>query len=347
MIQLQRAFQTIATLLVSKENNIAKGLCVAVVLGFILTFSSQAFNALSVQAVTIFPPRFHVWTILTAPFLERSIILLCVDLFAISFLSKIVKPLWGSVEFLIFFEIINLSTILLGSFFYIFVYAVSSNEYFLFEASIHGMSAYVAGITVVIKQIMPDHVVFRLPIASRSLKFRNRNLPLASVLLYCTLSVIGVLQPECSVMSVIGFLTAFIYLRFFQKHSNIGQGDMSETFAFATFFPVFLQPVVSVFSNSVFNILVRLNVCQKPINRYTISPSDGLSTTTGPVLPKSFDEERRKVLAKKALSERMEPKNADNNNNPGIGESFVAAAANIPDASDNVSQAEVKPEDVV
>lgn len=77
-------------------------------------------------------------------------------------------------------------------------------------------------------------------------------------------------------MFTYGILTSWFYLRFLQPHTRhsistlsssstttITRGDLSDSFAFETFFPNVIRPVVGVISNTVYNFLVRLHICPK------------------------------------------------------------------------------------
>ena len=49
------------------------------------------------------------------------------------------------------------------------------NTELLFQVHIHGLSGYLAGVSIAVKQVMPDHILARTPIG----KITNRNIPLA------------------------------------------------------------------------------------------------------------------------------------------------------------------------
>ena len=50
-----------------------------------------------------------------------------------------------------------------------------------------GLAGYLAGVSVAVKQAMPDHVIYRSPVG----KITNRNIPLACFLLAFVLWAIG------------------------------------------------------------------------------------------------------------------------------------------------------------
>ncbi|NXF93313.1 TM115 protein, partial [Eubucco bourcierii] len=91
-------------------------------------------------------------------------------------------------------------------------------------------------------------------------------------------------------------------LRFYQRHSR-GRGDMSDHFAFATFFPEILQPVVGLVANVVHSILVKVKVCRKTVKRYDVGAPSSITISLPGTDPQ--DAERRRQLALKALNERL------------------------------------------
>jgi membrane associated rhomboid family serine protease len=77
--------------------------------------------------------------------------------------GKLIEPLWGTREMLYFFVIVNLSAAILSVGYYLFLYAVTFDPSILFDVTIHGLSGYIAAVSVAVRQIMPDHVLFRTP----------------------------------------------------------------------------------------------------------------------------------------------------------------------------------------
>ncbi|NXF13401.1 TM115 protein, partial [Smithornis capensis] len=97
-------------------------------------------------------------------------------------------------------------------------------------------------------------------------------------------------------------LSSWVYLRFYQRHSR-GRGDMSDHFAFATFFPEILQPVVGLVANLVHGVLVKVRVCRKTVKRYDVGAPSSITISLPGTDPQ--DAERRRQLALKALNERL------------------------------------------
>ena len=130
------------------------------------------------------------------------------------------------------------------------------------------------------------------------------------------------------VLAWLGFLTSWIYLRFYKRHlellnpaigGNELRGDASETFAFASFWPDAVQPAVAAISDSLYNALVALRVCT-PFSAEEIESSNEQATARGEGgLPslletgsrrsgggKREEAERRRALALKVLDQRLQ-----------------------------------------
>jgi len=149
------------------------------------------------------------------------------------------------------------------------------------------------------KQVMPDHILARTPLG----KITNRNIPLSVFGLTFIMWAIGMVEGSYCTMFGTGLIVSWLYLRFYQVHSNGSKGDLADSFAFATLFPNVLQPPVAVLSNTVFSLLVRCKVCKKPVRRYDVGAPTGITIS----LPgaESQDAERRRQIALRALSERL------------------------------------------
>ncbi|KAG8179511.1 hypothetical protein JTE90_005260 [Oedothorax gibbosus] len=202
-------------------------------------------------------------------------------------------------EMLTFFALVNTSVAFLSVMFYILVFTITSDPRYLFSVQIHGLAGYLAAVSVAVKQIMPDHILLSLPCG----KIRNRNVPLIVLMLSILLWPLGVVRSTYPVMFASGLLTAWIYLRFYQHHSNGTVGDMAEGFTFASFFPNVLQPPLIVLSNVIFGFFVYVKLCKKPLRKYNIASSTSVTLT----IPgsESNDAERRRQIALRALSERL------------------------------------------
>lgn len=88
-----------------------------------------------------------------------------------------------------------------------------------------------------------------------------------------------------------GALSGWVYLRFYQKHSR-GRGDMSDHFAFASFFPEALQPAVGLLAGLVHSALVKMKVCRKMVKRYDVGAPSSITISLPGTDPQ--DAERRR-----------------------------------------------------
>jgi len=263
-------------------------------------------------------------------------------------------------EMMTFFFVTNIGVAVLCAFFYYFLYMCTFNTELLFQVHIHGLSGYLAGVSIAVKQVMPDHILARTPIG----KITNRNIPLSVFGLTFIMWAVGMVEGSYCTMFGTGLVVSWVYLRFYQVHSNGSRGDFADSFAFATLFPNVVQPPVSVLSNTVFSLLVKCKICKKPVRRYDVGAPAGITIS----LPgaESQDAERRRQIALRALSERLsktetqttqwpsldEPEKADSPTNLSVETGSVGSvesATPSPTPAVNVAQSQesVTPEVVV
>lgn len=79
---------------------------------------------------------------------------------------------------------------------------------------------------------MPDHVLINSFIG----KITNRNIPLILWIGSLVTYIFGILEGTHPTMFLSGLLVSWIYLRFYQRHSNGTKGDMADNFTFARYF---------------------------------------------------------------------------------------------------------------
>jgi hypothetical protein len=174
----------------------------------------------------------------------------------------------------------------------------SSKKYLKID-DVTGLAGYLAGVSVAVKQAMPDHIIYRSPLG----KITNSNIPLACFVITFLMWAIGLVEGSYCTMFGSGLVISWIYLRFYQLHANATRGDTADSFSFASFFPNVLQPPI----NACFGILVKLRICKKRVRRYDV----GASCSGGPAISISLpgvdnhDTERRRQIALKALSDRL------------------------------------------
>ena len=222
-------FQSHVILSVISSSHVVKGTSAVLLLFYFLSFSDSAFDHLCVVPGYVLPPNFWVWTLVTHNFLQRHIVLVLVDICVVILSGKLLEPLWGPLQIGIFFAVTTASSALLTALIYMVMYYISGNTVYLFETHIHGLGAYIGGFCVAVKQLMPDEVLLKLPFG----KLRNKHIPLICLVIAILLSVAGILNGPYAMHFGFGILFSWIYLRFYQKHSNGNKGDMAEDFSFA------------------------------------------------------------------------------------------------------------------
>jgi hypothetical protein len=129
-------------------------------------------------------------------------------------------------------------------------------------------------------------------------------------------------------LSWLGFLTAWIYLRFYRiapllattatGEEAVIKGDASDTFAFSRFFPDSIQVVLDPLTDSIYKTMVALKLCM-PFSEEAIDQSNeqasaraegGLPSLMiggrgGRAGGRREEAERRRALALKALDQRL------------------------------------------
>lgn len=208
---------------------VVKTVAVLVCIGYLLAQIPGSLRHITVMPGFVLPPNFWVWTYFTHCFIEFHIWDVLADILVIILCGKLLEPLWGAMDMLIFFVITNLSVAIATSITYIVIYLATKSEDYLFDTHIHGLAGYIAGFSVAVKQVMPDHVLVTSPFG----KLRNTHIPLILVTFVITLRLFGALDGPYPLMFTWGVVISWIYLRFYQKHTNGNRGDMAENFSFA------------------------------------------------------------------------------------------------------------------
>ena len=211
------------------------------------------------------------------------------------------------------------------------------------STNISGGIAIQAGFLVSFKQLVPEHTISLL---RGVVRIRVKHLP-AIFLLANTISGVALGTDTAMLLSWIGFLTAWVYLRFYRLSPSLAastapgggaqggdviRGDASDTFAFAYFFPDAIHPLVAAISDAVYNALVALRICT-PFSAEDVDVGNEQALARGegglPSLLNSGrargggrreEAERRRALALRALDARLQnvrpPPAAHTGNNP-------------------------------
>lgn len=276
---------------------VVKSISAVVVLLYLLSFAVDTSYALGVTPGYLFPPNFWVWTLVTHGVVEQHIWGVAANVGTVMACGRLLEPLWGALELLIFFAVVNVLAGLLAGLSYLLTYVATFDLDFLFAVRVHGAAGFLGGVLVALKQTMGDTTVLRVP------QVRLKAAPALVLLLLLLLRLSGLLDNAAPLAAyVYGALSGWVYLRFYQRHSR-GRGDMSDHFAFASFFPEALQPAVGFLAGLVHAALVKIKVCRKMVKRYDVGAPSSITISLPGTDPQ--DAERRRQLALKALNERL------------------------------------------
>jgi hypothetical protein len=175
------------------------------------------------------------------------------------------------------------------------------------------------------KQLVPEHTV---AIAKGLIRMRVKHFP-AIFLAANTISGIIIGTETAMYLAYFGFMTAWVYLRFFRVSpslvsaatgdGSVTRGDASETFAFAHFFPEPIHTPVAALSDGVYNACVSLGLCTPFSEQDIDAGNEQASARAEGGLPSIMnpgsrggrgggtraEAERRRALALKALDQRL------------------------------------------
>ncbi len=167
-------------------------------------------------------------------------------------------------QVLLFFTIISISSAFLTCFHYIILYTITTDSRLIFSRQIHGLSPFCASIAVTVKQLLPESVLLTTTIG----KLKNDHIPITSLLLAIIAYFLNLIEDTIVVMFFYGLIVSWIYLRFFQLHKHNmssnktrSRGDLSDAFAFYTFFPNVLRPIVAIFADAFYRLFVKIGLC--------------------------------------------------------------------------------------
>lgn len=132
--------------LIGNTSTSVKFICLVVLFSYCLSFSENAILILSVTPGYLLPPAFWVWTAFTCCFLEIHLWEVCVDVITVGLCGKLIEPLWGAMEMMTFFGIVNLGVAILSTMVYLFLYMCTGDTDLLFDIHVHGLTGYIAGL---------------------------------------------------------------------------------------------------------------------------------------------------------------------------------------------------------
>ncbi|KAK7277314.1 hypothetical protein RIF29_18465 [Crotalaria pallida] len=275
--------------LFSGITRLCKGLAVVLISAHILLHlfpSAVAYLAL-IPARTI--P--FAWNLITAGYVEQSVYGVVISTLGLLFIGKLLEPIWGPREFLKFIFVVNFLTSVCLFITAIALYYITRQETYLY-IPLSGFHGVISGFLVGIKQIIPDQ---ELPF----LKIKTKWLPSIAVLLCIAISL-WTLEAAAYLPTIVsGTYISWIYLRYWQtKPETKLRGDPSEDFAFSTFFPEFLRPVIDPIASIFHRMLCGRSDASNDAQGY------GLGNEPLPGSD-SIEASRRRERGARALEERL------------------------------------------
>ncbi len=256
-------------------------------------------HELFVPLLTFIPTKSPVltrpWVLITSSFIEENFFELFISILLIFYLSRYLETIWGSKEFSKF---IIVNVIVSNITIYIYynlkslVFGELTNDN-LPPVILSSMSINM-GLIIGIKQRIANHYLIFF---KGNLRIKINYLPFLTIIFTWVLSLLSEEFFILYVMSIVGFIVSWTYLRFFKASANERQsyllpfsishnnkkknrfkpvtnvnqatstnfpiendsirGDRSEQFAFYTFFPYPLSIIVKFISNKIFMYMVR------------------------------------------------------------------------------------------
>eukprot|EP01018_Ginkgo_biloba_P031033 Gb_00318 [translate_table: standard] len=141
---------------------------------------------------------------------------------------------------------------------------------------------------------MPDQEIIALFV----LKMRAKWLPSLLVLVSIIVSFLATESTSYLPFIVFGTYGSWLYLRYLQRKPETNlKGDPSDEFAFSTFFPEFMRPIVDAIAL----------ICEKIFCGGSQTASEGGDVLSGMPLPGSdpVEASRRRERGARALEERL------------------------------------------
>lgn len=189
-------------------------------------------------------PYSHIWTLLTAGFIEPDFMTGLLNILSFALLGPLLERCYGSLLFVRFVLTINVVVYVAFFFGMILYFAMTEQDAELFRSE-SGFSAVNAALLVGLKQQYPNKELFPFSVPTG---LRTSHLPFLSVALTGLLYFLD-FRSNQFILILLGTYVGWFYLRFFMPDpvTQIA-GDYTEDFAFATLFPniPFLRRCIAV-----------------------------------------------------------------------------------------------------
>lgn len=271
---------------------LCKGLAVILVGGHIVV---QLFPPV-VTYLALIPARTipFAWNLITAGYIEQTVYGAVISTIGLLFIGKLLEPIWGSKEFLKFIFVVNLLTSVCVFITAIALYYATRLETYLYMP-VSGFHGVLSGFLVGVKQIMPDQELSLLGVA----KIKAKWLPSLMIFLSVVASFFTVDSAAYLPMIIFGTYMSWIYLRYMQRKPETNfKGDPSDEFAFSTFFPEVLRPIINPIATIFHRMFCGRSEASDEAKGYVLG---------GNPLPGSdpIEASRRRERGARALEERL------------------------------------------
>lgn len=178
-------------------------------------------HELFVPLLTFIPTKSPVltrpWVLLTSGFIEENFIELFISFILIFYLGKYLETIWGSKEFSKFIIInVLISNLIIYIYYNLKSFIVELTDEYLPPVILSSMSINI-GLIIAMKQRIPKHYLIFF---KGNLRIKVTYLPFLTILLTWILSLLSEEFYILFVMSIVGFMVSWTYLRFFKTGAN-------------------------------------------------------------------------------------------------------------------------------
>lgn len=194
-----------------------------------LSYIQKVSPYLAVTVARILPPHCWIWTLITFNFYNVHIFHLILDMVTVYLIDVVMFPSWK------LSEVIKCCVIsqLLATFFVVstlFVgYAITFNLDLLWVAPICGLTPLFGAVLVVARQLTPDNILITWPLG----KFRIKHIAFTTFFFFLLFPLLRISDYVHFLLFSYGAFVTWIYLRFYQRHSNGDIGDTTDAFKFS------------------------------------------------------------------------------------------------------------------
>jgi len=215
-----------------------------------------------------------VWNVVTSGFYEMHLIGCVVDVLGVLYLGRLLEPIWGTTEFVRFVASVQCAV---GAAAFVTMYALyvcTLSQFYLF-AEFSGFHGVLLGLTVALRQQLPDERVPLPPPLRAATRLRNKHLPGAYLVAAGVVSLASGAKHHhlgLWLFAAYGAFAGWCYLRYFQRvardranddedssrldaESVLVFGDDREEFEFAAQFPDACAPAIRVLTDPIHALL--------------------------------------------------------------------------------------------